>query len=329
MTLFPNTIHDLSSQNTSAASLQASNMAMTQLTAILKSCEVINVPLLVGVDLLMVPSLQAKLLLDYHNVVPPVINQAWIAFKDGLSLQAPAQLSTIITQMTFAALSKPQPPPQRALAQAETTPTPAPRPPTVAQLAQDLTYPDAAYPTQRGPTVPFPKQKKATREAKPDSLPCVCGRADECDISMIGCDLCGRWYHLACVNVAKAEVEMCESWACPYCRDYKGKGGVIAQEEHATYQGMGGPIPLEFSSQLDRSWVDDQGLRYVPQAGDIVLYFPRAHLRWLLNPGSLIYVHAPKFQIHEALSRYARGRRAHPVHLPAALNTKPQLPNLR
>merc|ERR1711865_359563 len=62
--------------------------------------------------------------------------------------------------------------------------------------------------------------KASTGEFRPKSVPvfCTCEEPYNPDISMIECETCNEWFHLACVNLGPKDVETMGRFDCNQCQ---------------------------------------------------------------------------------------------------------------
>ncbi|CAG8437156.1 10661_t:CDS:10 [Ambispora gerdemannii] len=67
--------------------------------------------------------------------------------------------------------------------------------------------------------------KRKTAQKKDEKVYCICRKPDDHRV-MIQCDSCKEWFHIACVNLSKAEAEVIEKYFCPTCDEIRNGGGV-------------------------------------------------------------------------------------------------------
>ncbi|CAG8442770.1 6543_t:CDS:10 [Ambispora leptoticha] len=67
--------------------------------------------------------------------------------------------------------------------------------------------------------------KRKSAQKKDEKVYCICRKPDDHRV-MIQCDSCKEWFHIACVNLSKAEAEVIEKYFCPTCDEIRSGGGV-------------------------------------------------------------------------------------------------------
>jgi len=130
---------------------------------------------------------------------------------------------------------------------------------------------------------------KVQKRREAEGLECVCETPKGSNRHpMIFCDHCRGWFHCSCVGIPAFTAGKCKRYACPLCLD-AGARMVGAK--------LGGPITEDVARRRDLSWLEDvhkpnafsalnandrwQACSFLPQVGDVVVYYPRLHKHYL------------------------------------------------
>ncbi|RUP48320.1 hypothetical protein BC936DRAFT_144708 [Jimgerdemannia flammicorona] len=69
-------------------------------------------------------------------------------------------------------------------------------------------------------------KQKNTGSKRGRKVYCICRQPDDGD-TMIQCDICREWYHIACINLSEEEADKMEKFSCDTCRQVQANGGIV------------------------------------------------------------------------------------------------------
>ncbi|RUS20403.1 hypothetical protein BC937DRAFT_95291 [Endogone sp. FLAS-F59071] len=69
-------------------------------------------------------------------------------------------------------------------------------------------------------------EKKSVASKRGRKVYCICRMPDDGN-TMVQCDACKEWYHIACVNLSEEEVQKMISYMCVTCQQAQNSGGIV------------------------------------------------------------------------------------------------------